>query len=238
MQPPILNVGVSKTVSIFLGIILSFYVVWWNQVHIDRLKDDETKIEEYFRFPPNEYLRMASLGYEQLAASLLWLRVIQEIGKPKVTERGYEWLYDALEVVTSLDPKFTYAYQAGGVTLSILGNLPEKSNVLLRKGQRENPDVWQIPFYIGFNDFFYLKNYKSAANNMARASRLPGRPSFLPSLASRLFVESGNSEAALVFLNAIIQQSEDPEIKKVLLERMDEIRKGKVEGIFRKPSIK
>jgi len=147
------------------ALALSIYIV---QHQIAGYKETDKKIEKFVTLPNGEYLRPVVLGYEQLAADIIWLQAIQVIGEDTVTPNGYDWIYHALDVVTTLDPEFSYAYQLGGVTLSVLGRAPEKSNALLLKGMRVNPDIWQIPFYIGFNNFFYLNDYGELLSSWLR----------------------------------------------------------------------
>ena len=216
-------------VVLFLGLT---YLV---QLRIETFNDKRQLVEEFMTLPQGEYLKPALLGYDQLMADYIWLRTIQVLGEKKVTSQGYDWIYHALDVVTTLDPKFDYAYKMGGVILSVLGNVPEKSNQLLLKGIRENPDVWQLPFYIGFNYFFYLNDYKNAAIYMSRASMLPGHPAYLPNLAARLYVQAGDSETALEFLDRMLHQTQDEKIRKTLKKRIEEIHEGKVKGIHERP---
>lgn len=173
--------------------------------------------------PKGEYLKPVVLGYEQLVGDIIWLRTIQVIGEKVVTPQGYDWIYHALDVVTTLDPKFVYAYQLGGVTLSVLGRRPDLSNTLLEKGMRENPEVWQIPFYIGFNNFFYLNDYEAAAEYMDKASKLPGHPAYLPKLAARLYVQAGNPDVALDFLARMYKDTDDEKVKLALEQRIKEV---------------
>ena len=202
------------------ALALSIYIV---QHQIARYKGIDKKIEKFMTLPKGEYLKPVVLGYEQLAADIIWLQAIQVIGEDTVTPNGYDWIYHALDVVTTLDPEFSYAYQLGGVTLSVLGNAPEKSNALLLKGMRVNPDIWQIPFYIGFNNFFYLNDYGGAAEFMAKASELPGHPAYLPKLAARLYVQAGDPDVALEFLSRFYKETEDENVRDALEQRIKEV---------------
>jgi hypothetical protein len=213
------------------GIIVSILSIYILQTRIERFKDSGQEIEEFMNLPRGEYLKPAVMGYDQLVADILWLRAIQVIGEDTVTPQGYEWIYHALDVVTTLDPQFEYAYELGGVILSVLGNAPEKSNALLIKGARENPDVWRFPFYIGFNDFFYLEDYSSAAFYMARASMLPDHPAYLPKLAARLYLQAGDKGTAMEFLDRMIHTTGDDKIRRSLEKRMEEIQEDKITGI-------
>ena len=74
---------------------------------------------------------MVSLGYRELAADLLWLQAIQMMGERKLSEEAGRWLYQALDRITTIDPKFVRAYEAGSHALCTLVVLPEQSNRLL-----------------------------------------------------------------------------------------------------------
>jgi len=206
--------------ALLVPIALSIYIT---QIHIERHKGIEQRIEKVMFLPKGEYLKPAVIGYEQLVGDILWLHAIQVIGDKVVTPQGYDWAYHALDIVTTLDPKFAYAYQLGGVTLSALGNRPDLSNMLLEKGVRENPEVWQIPFYMGFNNFFYLNNYAAAAEYMDKASKLPGHPAYLPKLAARLYVQAGNPDVALEFLNKMSHEAKDEKVQSALEQMIKEI---------------
>jgi len=179
--------------------------------------------EELGALPPAEYLKPGLLGYHHLGADLLWLRLVQVVGKRSNTAHEYEWLYHALDVITDLDPQYDYAYQVGGIVLTHLANRVDLSNKLLIKGLEPNPTVWQIPFYIGFNYYFSLHDPGNAADYIARASRIPGPPPFMALLATQLYAEAGNPETALNFLMAIRSQAPEGWIKEQLETRIMEV---------------
>jgi hypothetical protein len=180
-------------------------------------------IEELRVLPRGEYLKPVLLGYHHFAADLLWLRTLQTIGQRSVTSLEYEWLYHALDVITTLDPRYDYAYQAGGIILTEFAERVDLSNRLYIKGMEANPTVWQLPFYLGYNHFFYLHDDAKAGEYMLRASGLPGRPHFLPFLATRLAAAGGSPEVALDFLGEMLRQTEDVQIKEQIELRIKEL---------------
>ena len=173
--------------------------------------------------PQGQYLRPITLGYNHIVADILWLRVVQVLGERKVTAQEYEWIYHALDVITTLDPQYVTAYQVGGIVLTELAQRIDLSNRLLEKGLQPNPTAWQIPFALGYNHFFYLQDYDRAAEYMARAARLPGRPPYAPGLAARLYAQAGNPEVALEFLDAVWRQTQDQTVREALERRMKEV---------------
>src|SRR5437867_11369018 len=76
------------------------------QVRIDAQRAVTPKLQRFMYLPQGEYLRGAVLGYEQVVADLLWIQAIQAMGERKVTEEAGHWIYLALDVITTLDPKF------------------------------------------------------------------------------------------------------------------------------------
>jgi hypothetical protein len=209
-------------IGILIGLIFVGEVLL--QRHLTQTTD-RTAIqqEELGLLLQGQYLRPLLLGYQHLGADALWLRLIQVLGKRKNTAQEYQWLYHAMDVITDLDPQYDYVYQVGGITLAELAHRVDLSNRLLEKGLAANPTVWRIPFYIGFNHFFYLHDPVRAAEYMLRASKLPGRPGFVPLLATRLSAEAGNPEVALNFLRAMEHQTNDVYVKEQLETRMKEL---------------
>ncbi len=117
------------------------------QVYLRHWQVPEKKMEHLMYLPDADYLKIASLGYRELVADLLWLQSIQVMGEQKVSEAAGRWLYRALDIITTLDPKFVRVYEAGGLALTTLVVLPEESNQLMMKGIQHNPTEWKLPFY-------------------------------------------------------------------------------------------
>ena len=198
--------------------------VGWLQGELDRRQDRTVvQIEGLAQLPKGEYLKPALLGYHHLGADILWLRLIQVIGKKQNSADEYEWMYHALDVITTLDPQYAYAYYAGGIILGDLANRPDLSIRLLEKGVSANPDVWNIPFLLGYNYYFLLGDPAKGAEYIMEAARLPDGPAYLPGLATRMAAEAGNPDTALAFLEARLRETQDPQTREVLANRMKEV---------------
>jgi hypothetical protein len=190
-------------------------------IEVNRLS--HLRAQELAYLPKGEYLRVAVLGYRQIAADLIWLEVLQHFGLREQTTEGYLWAYHATDVLTDLDPNFVFAYQAGGTVLSVWAKRPHESVALLKKGIRHNPQAWILPFLLGYNYYFELHDPKSAGRYFRMAAMLPGSPNYLPDLAIKMSVESGDPDAALEFLQRLYQQVKDDRTKEGLRQRMKEV---------------
>ncbi len=207
-----------------MGGILLLACVGWLQGELDQRQDRMVvQIEGLAQLPKGEYLKPALLGYHHLGADFLWLRLIQVIGNKRNSADEYEWMYHALDVITTLDPQYAYAYYAGGVILGDLANRPDLSTRLLEKGVKANPEVWNIPFLLGYNYYFLLGDPAKGAEYIMQAARLTDGPSYLPGLATRMAAEAGNPDTALAFLEARLTDTQDPEMREVLAYRMNEV---------------
>ena len=180
------------------------------------------KLQQLTYLPSGDYLRMASLGYRELAADLLWLQVIQVMGEGKLSEEAGQWLYHAVDRITTLDPKFVRAYEAGSHALCILVLMPEESNRLLEKGMRHNPQEWMLPFLLGINYYFELGDDEKAAEAMAKAARLPGAPERLVRLAAKLFVSAKSPQQAVELLAKVYEETSDENVRKMVEVRLKE----------------
>ncbi|TAL10559.1 MAG: hypothetical protein EPO02_07175 [Nitrospirae bacterium] len=192
------------------------------QVSTDEQRAATPKLQRFMYLPQGEYLRVAVLGYEQVAADLLWIQAIQAMGERKVTEEAGHWIYRALDVITTLDPQFVRVYEAGGVALVTLVVLVEESNRILEKGAQHNPDYWALPFLLGFNYYFELRDDAKAADYIARASRLAGAPTYLAGFATRLYASAREPQVAIDFLAQMYEQTTDENVKRVLEARVRE----------------
>ena len=179
-------------------------------------------LQQITYLPEGKYLRIASLGFRELAADLLWLQVIQVMGQRKLSKDDGHWLYLAVDRITTLDPNFVRAYEAGSLALCTLVVLPEESNRLLEKGMHHNPQEWRLPFLLAINLYFEIRDDKQAAEAMAKAASLPGAPDGLARLAAKLFVSAKSPQQAVDFLAKVYADTTDQHIKPLLEIRLKE----------------
>jgi tetratricopeptide (TPR) repeat protein len=205
---------------------------------LDRIKRSKPIAENMLYLPSGAYLHQIALGYDQAWADILWLRTISYYADQITVEGEFKYLSRMLDIITTLDPKFLYPYLFGGVTLALQLHRPDLANNLLKKAMRYHPDVWRVPFLIGFNAYFMEGNAAVAARYIDQASRLPGAPSYLSSFAARLYVKGNGRAKALQFLGELIQQTEDPTLRAQLIKRYKEIQEGRVRGPYELPRRK
>ena len=81
-----------------------------------------------------------------------------------------------------------------------------------------------LPFYIGFNHFYFLQENEKAAFYLMDASKRPGAPSLLPQLAARLMYKANRTENAIIFLQEMIKRTDDESIRKQYETRLNALK--------------
>jgi hypothetical protein len=177
--------------------------------------------------------RRLSVGYTALAADLYWIRAIQYYGGSRIrseqtaSEKDFDLLYPLLDLTTSLDPRFNIAYRFGAIFLAEPppggAGRPDLAIALLEKGLRERPDKWEYMQDIGFVHYWWRNDYQAAATWFDKASRMPGAPWFLRSLAAVTLAEGGDRQSSRTMWLAIRQSAEIDWLKRDADRRLQQL---------------
>lgn len=174
---------------------------------------------------PSKYSRVLALEYKGLLADFLLLKTITFFGervelKQSLSETDWQYIVGSLDAITDLDPYFLDPYILAEGLLTWESGRYEEANLLLEKGLKYRTNDWQLPFFIGFNHFFFLKDFEKGGEYLMMASRLPGSPAFLPSLAARIGYYGDKAHTAVMFLKGVIAQTSDDRLKDLLSLRL------------------
>lgn len=179
-------------------LLLSFGTsVYSIQTEIDRLRGRHHLMEELMYFPSGRFVKQAVLGYDHLAADLVWLRAVQYFGQHRMTDLKFEYLGHILDILTTLDPQFIHAYTFGALLLTHAAKEPDRAMELLQKGMRENPSDWRLPYITGFIHYVFLRDLRKAGEYFLKASRLPRASEKCLRFASFVYERAGEREVAL-----------------------------------------
>ncbi len=162
---------------------------------------------------PSPLLKVMAVEFDGVAANLLFLRAIMfhgeklELDQP-LSANEWDWFYSTLDAATDLDPYFYDPYYIANATLPWKSELVEETNALLGKGSRYRDWDWTLPFYRGFNAFYFLQQNEKASEYLMEAARRTDTNSFMATLASRLAYKSNRTENAIIFLSQMVQRSD------------------------------
>jgi len=125
----------------------------------------------------------------------------------------------ATEVVSCINPYYYDIYYiANGFLTWDFGNV-EMANKFLFKAIKYRPRDWFFYFLLGFNYFYFLKDYKKGGFYIKKAAEIRRSP-FLSSLAARLMYASGRTEVAIQILRSMIKNAKEEGWRKSLSKRL------------------
>ncbi len=163
---------------------------------------------------PSRFSRILALGNQGLLSDFQFLKIATFIGGRSgegeiLNEEDWRFVIRSLDVVTDLDPYFVDPYMLAEGLLAWDAGKPEEANRLLSKGMEYRTGDWRLPFFVGFNNFYFLKDYEAASGFIMTAAKLPGSPAYLKTLGARLAYYGGKSKTALLFLKEMLSDTDN-----------------------------
>lgn len=200
--------------GIFLTIILSGQIL--SLIRADRAKELLPLAVGADYALPAQVLKLSALEFDGLFSDVIFLKTLSFYGKtferkelPRIREAEYDWINDSLTAATELDPYFLDPYYLANSTLVWGGNRVAQANVLLEKGAHYRKWDWLLPFYAGFNHYYFSHDNAKASELLKEAARRSDGVALLATLAARLAYEENETESAIIFLEEMLRQAND-----------------------------
>lgn len=177
---------------------------------------------------PAPVLRVIAGEYRGLAADFCFLQGMVAYGRTLESDLGegekaqvWQHVYRLLHASTDLDPYFFDSYYFANAVLSRNPALVVKVNALLEKGVEKRDWDWLLPFYLGFNYYYYLQDNVRAAHYLMLGAQRPHAMPLLATLGARLAFREKRTENAIVFLRGILRNTKDEETQKLYRTRLE-----------------
>ncbi|MGE4578636.1 MAG: hypothetical protein AB7F21_03780 [Desulfuromonadales bacterium] len=174
---------------------------------------------------PSAFSRVLAFGYQGVLSDFEFLRAMTFFGGRAVNQQtmataDWDFFARSLDVVTDLDPYFLDPYVLGEGLLAWEAQRFGQANALLEKGVSHRTWDWQLPFYVGFNHFYFLKDHATGGRYIMQAADLPGSPGYLKNLGARLAYYGGQSQTALLFLKEMLAETQSESLKRSMAKRL------------------
>jgi len=179
---------------------------------------------EWLFLPEGRHLKPMLLGFHGVAADLLWIRTVQYVGAHLETDRKFPHLAKALDLATSLDPRFIEPYRLGALFLLYLARRPEAAVSLLEKGVATNPDRWELAHDLGRYYYLEARDDSQALRWWERAAGLPGRPEYLPRFVARLYAQTGHVETALELWSELYRTAQNDSMRSLAMKEIERLK--------------
>lgn len=208
----------------FFGILFLIFGFLVSSAKVHRYRDNlpvEQLRAEALMVDPT-LLKIISGEFKGLLADYLNLKAaVFKGGAYETTADDWIAMSTLFKQSIELDPYFFHTgYYAQGMMAWRKG-LHEKAIEILEIHAKHRHWDWEPKFYLGFDYFYYLKDNKMGAHYLTEASKLPGAPPIVASLAARLMQRSGQTLTAIAFLKSMLERAEDEYIKQNLTHRLN-----------------
>jgi hypothetical protein len=193
-------------------------------------------IEEKLGFVPSiKLIKPLSVDQKELVSASLVMKVLiyfggivgksmegRVISEPPDLQGMSRLLHGAVQ----LDPYNMDAYYFAQGFLTWDAGQSKVANDLLEYGMKYRTWDWYLPYFAGFNNAFFIKDYVKAAEYFRRAGDLSGQH-LLKSLAGRYMQASGQTEMAIAYLTAMEKGERNATLKKGFQVRLMAFREAR-----------
>lgn len=176
--------------------------------------------------PTGKVLRYTVGDQKALTAELAVLKVLFYFGSLVEEWQNrvsippeYYGMYRMIESAIKLDPYNMDAYYFAQAAFTWEIDHASDVNRLLAYGMKYRTWDWYLPFFKGFNEAFFLKDYEAAGVDMQKAADLSGSQLFT-NLSARYFYESGHNDLGITYLQSMIAKERDPKVKSAYVMRL------------------
>ena len=195
-------------IALFISLSILF------QLNLEKARSEALTRPPFLYVPSGRYIKVLSLGYQNVAADILYMWSIQRYSHYE-KEHRFRYLEHVYDMVTDLDPHYIDPYLIGALTMAREGSDYERAFNLLEKGMRNNPDEWFLPLDAGFYALQDLKDYSKAIDYFMKASKIEGCPPEVDRLIAGAFLRKGDKVSSLKFWLDIYNSTTDERIKEV-----------------------
>ena len=190
-----------------------FFNVMSNASYPREIRDDLRLV------PTKEMVGLMSFDHRGAAADYLFTQVSIHSGslmwKPLDIKFDSGWAYGMMDLVTDLDPRYREAYLMSGMGLIHSFSDANLALPILKKGIKANPDSWEIPYWYGYDQYFYLDDNETASKYFMMAARKPGAPKTNWGLLVNISRESGYYENAYWAMKVMYESARSDKVKTI-----------------------
>ncbi|MBY0315275.1 MAG: hypothetical protein K2Q26_07135 [Bdellovibrionales bacterium] len=190
-------------------------------------------LRKSFIAPPTQ-IKHFTLGYNDLIASLIWIRVLQDIDyceegkfrgedfvlpletardkltgilerKLKPSKCNKGWVYKMLDALSEVEPRNKLVYDVGATFLSVSVDDREGARLIFEKGLTIYPQDWQIAFKAGYHYLWEIQDPKRAAQLLNQSVK-SGGPPIVSAIAAALYSHMGQAQIAKMVLEDTLAQ--------------------------------
>ena len=169
---------------------------------------------------PDKYAKLLSFGQNELIGGALWINLIQRSNTKKDNDI---FEFNRAMYISNLSPYFYSNYKINSLTISIVKDQFEQSNILIKKGLKYFSNDYELLFQHGFNSFFLLDRKEEGIkyfDKIYHKNLYKGENEYFPIIYSNVQKKIGHKEISKKILYDLYQKTDDQKLKKALLKKL------------------
>ncbi len=210
-----------------IPLILCFLLADLVMVHLYKEKPLVKEETLGLKFDP-KVIKLSFPAFAEVVADIIYIRLCVFFGEKifaNVKLEDWDWILNNIETVLTIDPYYFDPYYMTGTLIA--WEAPkmhlEEINQILKKGLSYSKDFC-IPFFLGFNQFYFLDDKETGAYYLKMASERENSPKYLPLLVTRLYTKSGKIDAAIAITTEQLKRETNKEYYKRLKKRLEALK--------------
>jgi tetratricopeptide (TPR) repeat protein len=205
------------------------------------------RYEDVYYLPPADWLPVLSLGWNEAAADLLWMRALVYFGEEFRHGGGLSHVFNYADAIVALDPQFLAVYRWMGMAalyrpVAITTDDVERAVAFMQRGEELFPEDGELAWNIGAALVFELpgmldddvEGIRDARERglpyLMKAVRLGAAPEWAALTNASLLAQIGRREQAIRHLVQMHQLVDDPATRAQIEERIRVLREEPLEG--------
>ncbi len=215
--------------KVFLWIII-LLLLPIHYINLEKTRLIRPLVKEEKIFLPESFMKIFSGEFKGVIADFLIINLSSYYGgiileKKEAIQKEFDYMYRVLKIASSLDPYYFDIYYFTQSILAWDARMPDKAIEILKVGSEKRENDWLLPFWIGFNYYYFLNDRKRAAFYFREASKRPNASDLVASMSIIADYEGGETEMAILFLEDMIKRTDDEHKRGKFLIRLDALKK-------------
>ena len=204
--------------------------------------------EDMYYLPPNEWLPVASLGWDEALADLIWMRALIYYGDEMEHDGRVQFVFRYGEAIETLDPEFVAIYSWVGMAglyrpQAITIDDIERTVEFMQRGASRHPGDGELAWDIGATLAYELPpmvNNQEAADRareraipfLITAQRLGAAPEWASLSNAAMLARLGRTEQSIRHLGETLAGTNDPRTRERIRTRIIQLRNDAAQDAF------
>lgn len=207
------------------------HILIFSRLESARIQNATGRIQQIKPVMPPALARLTAGEFKGIMADFMTIEAASAIGgylmQPGVRmkdlpSQAWDIIYELLETSQMLDPYFSDNYRIVQPFFTWEAQRPQLAISFLKKGMEKRTWDWELPFFIGFDYFYFLDDKIAASSYLQEAYSRPGGGGSitLATLSAKLLQEGGKTEVGIAYLEGVLTLENNELFRKAIEMRL------------------